>query len=212
MTVFPLVCFLSALAEKFVDIVFLVDNGLSPPEFQNVKINLIKLVSQLNVGASAHRIGLAQYATNTSVAFYLNGFQTKKQTVDAVRLFRKRPMKPKEPRNLGKALQYANTNLFTKERGSRADQGYRQYLVVLSGKDSDDSVYKESRQIKAEGVTVVGMSLGASMSEMGVISTASYAYDSISNLVPGLKALFERQDQEANVTGGEWLKFFKSIT
>ncbi|XP_047196684.1 collagen alpha-6(VI) chain [Hippoglossus stenolepis] len=189
-----------ALAERFIDIFFLLDSGVSAADFQPVKTNLIKLVNQLNVGASFHRFGLAQYAENTKVEFNLNTFQNKKDTLDAVRRFQKRPLKPKEPRNLGRALQYARTYFFTHENGSRADQGYQQYLVVLSGKDSDDPVQKESRKIKAEGVTVVGVNLRAS-SEMGVISSASYAYDSIGNALPGLKALFERQDKEANATG-----------
>ncbi|XP_062254853.1 collagen alpha-6(VI) chain isoform X1 [Platichthys flesus] len=189
-----------ALAERFSDIFFLVDSGVSGPEFQQVRTNLVKLVTQLNVGASSHRIGLAQYAENTSVEFHLNKFETKRETLAAVKSFRKTSLKPNTPRNLGSALQFASKRFFTHESGGRADQGYRQFLVVLSGKDSDDPVYKGSREIKAEGVTVIGVNLKAS-SDMGFISTGSYAYDSIADAVSVLKTLSEIQYQEAATTG-----------
>ncbi|XP_060937286.1 collagen alpha-6(VI) chain [Limanda limanda] len=189
-----------ALAERFSDIFFLLDGGVSVAEFQQVRSSLIRLVNQFNVGASYHRIGLAQYAENTTVDFFLNRYQTKKDTMDALKRFRKRQVKPSAPRNLGSALQYASTHFFTREKGSRADQGYRQVLVVLSGKDSDDPVYTGTRQVKAEGVTVVGVNLKAS-TEMGFISTASYSYNSITDAVSVLKTLSEKHDQEATPTG-----------
>lgn len=203
---FPLVFFLSALAEKFADIFFLVDSGVSVAEFQQVRSVLTRLANQLNIGASAYRLGLAQYAQDIKVEFLLNAHQTKEESQNAVRRFRQRRPQPNEPRNLGSALQYASTHFFTSEAGSRADLGYRQYLVVLSGKDSDDPVYRESRLIKSSGVTVVGMSLGASMAEMRLIATAPHVYQSISTAVPTLRAIFETEEVEATLTGGNVLK------
>ncbi|XP_069392927.1 collagen alpha-6(VI) chain isoform X2 [Paralichthys olivaceus] len=189
-----------ALAERFSDIFFLVDSSLSQAEFQQIRNLLNRLINQLKVGESAYRFGLAQYAQDTKVEFYLNTFQTKAETLAAVKRFRLRPLKPKEPCNLGGALQNASTQFFTVEAGGRAEQGYQQYLVVIGGKKSNDPVYKQSRQVKAEGVTVVGMSFTPS-TDMRVIATAPYVYDSISNAVPVLRALFEKQDQEATPTG-----------
>ncbi|XP_030013917.1 collagen alpha-6(VI) chain isoform X2 [Sphaeramia orbicularis] len=190
-----------ALAERFADIFFLVDSGVSPAEFQQVRTLLTRLVNQLNIGANANRIGLAQYGQDTRVEFFLNTHQSKEETQSAVRKFRQRRLPASEPRNLGAALQYASTNFFGSEVGSRAEQGFRQFLVVLSGKDSDDSVYRASRVIKAEGVTVVGVSLGISMNELRVIATQPYVYPSITNIVPNLKATFERQEEVISVTG-----------
>lgn len=200
-----LVCFLSALAEKFSDIFFLLDSGVSAGEFQQVRSILVRLVNQLNVGGASNRLGFAQYGQDVKVEFFLNTFRTKEETLTAVKRLRQRKLQANEQRYLGSALKNASTQFFTSEAGSRADQGYRQYLVVVSGKDSDDPVHKSARRIKLQGVTVAGMSVGASMIEMRVISTAPYAYDSISNAVPVLKAVFEKQDQEATLTGGEKL-------
>ncbi|XP_074510381.1 collagen alpha-6(VI) chain isoform X4 [Sebastes fasciatus] len=190
-----------ALAEKFADIFFLVDRGLTVPEFQQIRGILNKMVNQLNMSASTYRLGLAQYGQDVKVEFLLNAYQTKNQTLAGVKSVRQRRLQTNEPRNLGGALQYARTHFFTSEAGSRADQGYRQYLVVMSGKDSDDQVYRESRLIKSSGVTVVGMSLGASMQEMRVIATAPYSYQSIGNTVTILKDILVKQEAQTALTG-----------
>ncbi|XP_044062813.1 collagen alpha-6(VI) chain-like isoform X2 [Siniperca chuatsi] len=190
-----------ALAEKFADTFFLVDSGVTPAEFQQVRSILVRLANQMNIGASAYRLGLAQYGQDIKVEFLLNAFQTKEETQNAVKRFRQRRPQPNEPRNLASALQYSRTHFFTREAGSRADQGYKQYLVVLSGKDSDDPVYMESRLIRSSGITVVGMSLGASMAEMRLIATAPYIYESISNAVPILRSIFETEEDQTTLTG-----------
>ncbi|KAK2845177.1 hypothetical protein Q5P01_011836 [Channa striata] len=189
-----------ALAEKFADIFFLVDSGVSNADFQQIRTVLARLVNQLNMSESGHRLGLAQYGENTKVEFLLNAFQTKEETLNGVKRFRLRKLQPNEPRNLGSALEYASANFFTSEAGSRADQGFKQYLVVLSGKDSDDPVYKASRQVKAEGVTVVGLSYGASMTEMRVVATPPYIFQSTINVVPFLRSIFEKEEENVTLT------------
>ncbi|KAM6995244.1 collagen alpha-6(VI) chain [Tautogolabrus adspersus] len=191
-----------ALSDKFADIFFLVDSGLSSAEFQQVRTVITRLVNQMNFGASAYRLGLAQYGQDVKVEFLLKDHQTKEATQAALRRFRQRKMQPNERRRVGYALQYASTNFFTREAGSRSDFGSKQFLVVLSGKDSDDPVYRESRLIKSSGVTVVGFSLGASMTELRLIATSPYAFPAIgSTAVPELRAIFETEEKETNVTG-----------
>lgn len=191
------------MAERFADIFFLIDSGISQADFQQVRSILVRLVNQLNIGASAHRLGLAQYGQVTKVEFLLNAFQTKEETLAGVKNFRQARLQPNQPRNLGGALDYANSNFFTAESGGRVAHGFRQFLVVLSGKNSDDPVFKQSRLIKSHRITVVGMSLGASMDEIRVIATAPYIYDSISNAVPTLKSIFETEEETVTLTGGE---------
>ncbi|GLD53285.1 collagen alpha-6(VI) chain-like protein [Lates japonicus] len=154
-----------ALVDKFADIFFLVDSGIAQRTFSEFKSELTELIKQLNVGASAYRIGLAQYGRDARVEFLLNAFQTKQETIGAIRRFRLRPQ-PNQPRNLGRALQDARTQFFTPEAGGRAHRGARQFLIVVSGKGSDDPVSKEAHKIEAEGITIVGMSGGASLSEI----------------------------------------------
>ncbi|XP_068616033.1 collagen alpha-6(VI) chain [Brachionichthys hirsutus] len=189
-----------ALTERFADIFFLVDSGLSSAEFQQVRVVLTRLVNQLNIGAAAYRLGLAQYGADTKVEFLLNAHQTKGETQNALKRLRQRRLQPNEPRNLGSALQHASANFFTSEAGSRADLGSKQYLVVISGKDSDDPVDRESRLIRSAGISVLGVSLGASMDEMRLIASGPNAYQSISNFVPTLKSAVENEEENVTLT------------
>nr|XP_033496504.1 collagen alpha-6(VI) chain-like [Epinephelus lanceolatus] len=158
---------LEALADRYADIFFLVDSGTTQRQFATFRGDLNKLINQLNVSESTYRIGLAQYGESTTVDFFLNTYKTKQEIQNAVKRFRLRPQ-PNQPRNLGSALQYAKTHFFTKEAGGRADQGSRQYLVVVTGKDSDDPVSQDAQLIKSEGVTLIGMSAGADMRALDV--------------------------------------------
>ncbi|XP_041649561.1 collagen alpha-6(VI) chain [Cheilinus undulatus] len=187
-----------ALAEKFADIFFLVDSGMSAAQFQQVRTLITRLVNQLNIGASAYRFGLAQYGQDVKVEFLLNAHQTKRETQAAIRNFRQQRLQAGEKCRLGYALQYASTSFFTSAAGSRADKGFRQFMVVVSGKDSDDSMYRESRVIKSSGITMLAISAGASKREMSVVGTSPYVYESISQIsAPELKAIFEREEVEA---------------
>uniref|UniRef100_A0A3Q3IYS6 VWFA domain-containing protein n=1 Tax=Monopterus albus TaxID=43700 RepID=A0A3Q3IYS6_MONAL len=153
------------IADRFADIFFLVDSGLTPEAFSKFKQQLVTLTSQLNVGASTYRVGLAQYGQDTKVEFHLNTFQTKREILSTVRSFLLSPQ-PDQPRKLGSALQYASDNFFTKEAGGRAEQGSPQFLVVVSGKDSDDRVSREELKLKSAGITVVRMFEDESVEEI----------------------------------------------
>lgn len=175
---------------------------MNPTEFQQIRTTLIRLVNQMNIAASAYRLGLAQYGPKVKVEFFLNAHQTKEETQNAVRRLRQQRLQSNEPRNLGSALEYAKENFFTSETGGRADQGYRQYLVVLSGKDSDDDVRKSSRLLKRAGIVVTGMNLGQwTMDEIRVIANRGYAYPSMDNAVKILKDTFEKEEEEVSLDG-----------
>ncbi|XP_067456428.1 collagen alpha-6(VI) chain-like isoform X1 [Thunnus thynnus] len=182
-----------ALAERFADIFFLVDSGIAQGQFSQFKTELNKLINQLNVRASTYRIGLAQYGQDTKVEFLLNAFQTKQETLAGVKRFRLHPPQPNEPRYLDRALESAKTIFFTSEAGGRAEKGFRQFLVVVSGKASRDRVSTVAREIKLAGVTVIGMSAGALMDEIRLLSD-QYAFDSVR--VTLLKDIFMTEKQE----------------
>ncbi|XP_061676919.1 collagen alpha-6(VI) chain isoform X2 [Syngnathoides biaculeatus] len=191
-----------ALSERFSDIFFLVDRGVSQGDFQQIRSLLVRLTNQLNFEISAHRLGLAQYGQDVKVEFRLNTYQTKDEIGAAIRRFRLQKLQPNEPRKLGAALEYARSYFFTSQAGSRAEQGVRQFLVIISGKESDDDVYKQSRLLKAEGVNVVGLSLGSFVPQLrDVASSGADVYRSTANILPSLKTAFEGQEQQVNLTG-----------
>ncbi|KAG7274209.1 hypothetical protein CRUP_007646 [Coryphaenoides rupestris] len=162
---------------------------------------LVRLVNQINVGASGHRIGLAQYGQDTKVEFLLNQHMTKDEVMANIRRFRTRRVQANEQRNLGGALTYAATNFFKAAAGSREDLGFRQFLVVVAGANSSDSIYQPARLVKSEGVTVMAVGLGsATTNQMKAVATASYVYQS-TNIVAALKTAFETEDEAVNVVG-----------
>ncbi|XP_034553245.1 collagen alpha-6(VI) chain [Notolabrus celidotus] len=189
-----------AFTGVFADIVFLIDSGIAPGEFNQFRSELPQLIKKLDVGASANRIGLAQYGRDFNVEFLLNAFETKKDTLAAVQKLRLR-RRPNQPRNLGSALQSANSKFFNREAGGRAHQGYQQFLVVVTGKESADPVSRTARMIQAEGITIIGMAAGASSD--AIQSFASPGYSFSSPKVSLLDAVFqsEREDTTAECRG-----------
>uniref|UniRef100_A0AAV2ME79 non-specific serine/threonine protein kinase n=1 Tax=Knipowitschia caucasica TaxID=637954 RepID=A0AAV2ME79_KNICA len=190
-----------ALSEKFADIFFLVDSGLSAQEFQQVRGLMNRLLTSLPVATAAHRVGVAQYGSSVKVEFLLNTTQTKEQTLNDVRRIRTRKLQPNEQRNLGAALEYAAQHFFTPAAGGRAALGYRQFLVVVSGTASADSVYRASRLLRSSGVSVVGLSQGAPLSELKVIASPQQVYQLQPNLATNLMTLFKTQEVDSAVIG-----------
>ncbi|KAL3980101.1 hypothetical protein ACER0C_016174 [Sarotherodon galilaeus] len=166
-----------ALVDRFADIFFLVDSGIASNQFTLFRNELFRLLNRLEVGASGYRVGLAQYGQDVRVDFRLSTYQTKQQIVAAARRFRLRSQTG-QPRNLGQALSYAKENFFTAEAGGRADQGTPQYLVVVAGKDSDDPVFWSAKEVKDEGVIIVGMDAGATRDDLDRFASPGYIFDS----------------------------------
>ncbi|XP_034057183.1 LOW QUALITY PROTEIN: collagen alpha-6(VI) chain-like [Gymnodraco acuticeps] len=170
-----------ALTDRFADVFFMLDGSMAPGMVPEVISDLVELIDRLHASASTYRIGLAQYGEDTKVEFSLAKFKNKQKIIETVKRFRLRPDTHK-PADLGGALINANTHLFTSEAGGRAHQGSRQYLVVMSAKDSKRSVYRDAELIKSSGVTLIGMSAGASMESIESFASPDYAYNT-SNLL-----------------------------
>ncbi|KAL0985324.1 hypothetical protein UPYG_G00155490 [Umbra pygmaea] len=181
-----------ALAPKFADIFFLVDSNMKPAEFQMFRSLLMRLASQLNIGRETHRLGLAQYALETNVEFLLNAHNVKADYMTALKKFRQRLG---GPRYLGAALKNARKQFFSPTSGGRAEQGYRQFLVTVTGKDSEDNAMKVARTIKSEGVTIVSIGLGTSTdSALKVLATKPYSYHYQAVNASVLRNIFENEE------------------
>ncbi|XP_063736075.1 collagen alpha-6(VI) chain-like [Eleginops maclovinus] len=182
-----------ALTDRYADIFFLVDSGMDKKLFPEFISDMVKLIDHLNATASTYRIGLAQYGEDTKIEFQLNTFKTKQKTIEAVNRFRLRPP-PSKPTNLGSALRYANAQFFGHGAGGRLQHGSRQYLVVVSAKDSKDSVYRDAEVIKSSGVTLIGMSAGASMEAIESFVSTGYAYNTSKVFILKDVILTEKKD------------------
>uniref|UniRef100_A0AAY4A7Z5 VWFA domain-containing protein n=1 Tax=Denticeps clupeoides TaxID=299321 RepID=A0AAY4A7Z5_9TELE len=145
-----------ALAPTFADLFILVDNS-AQSQIQLIKNVLARLANQYNVNIDSNRMGLAQFGDDTTVEFLLNGYKTKEEVLAHIRRFR---LKPSRQRKTGEALDYASANFFTAEAGSRAAQGFKQFLVLITSGKSDDSVYRSVRKMQDVGVTLLTFGVG----------------------------------------------------
>ncbi|KAM9723783.1 LOW QUALITY PROTEIN: collagen alpha-6(VI) chain-like [Menidia menidia] len=166
-----------ALADRFADLFFLVDGSLPPKQFNLFRNELLRLIDQTEVGESAYRVGLAQYGQDIQVGFYLNTHATKAQTLKAVKGFKLQAGSGQSD-NLGRALQLA-PSYFHMDVGGRAHLGARQYLVVVTGKDSEAPLVPIARRVKASGITVVGMSPTLSEEALRRFATDEYVYTNL---------------------------------
>ncbi|KAM6910519.1 collagen alpha-6(VI) chain-like [Xenentodon cancila] len=143
-----------ALVDRFADTFFLVDNSLPARQFALFRNELAKLISLKDpAGRSGYRFGLAQYGEEVKLEFRLNTHETKMQILKAVKGF-KLQSRANQPSNLGRALQYAARNFFSLEAGGRAQEGARQFLFVVQGRASDDSLYRHAKTLESVGVNL----------------------------------------------------------
>ncbi|KAK1791235.1 hypothetical protein P4O66_013255, partial [Electrophorus voltai] len=155
---------LRALAMKFADIFVLVDSTALRKEAQQMKTFLARIVNQMNIGKDANRVGLAQFSKDVQVEFLFNTNKTKEEILSSIRSLQ---LKPKEPRRIGNAIEYARKNFFNTSAGSRISQGFKQHLLVMTAGKSDDNVLRPARVIKNEAVKVIVVGFG--QTEMDVM-------------------------------------------
>ncbi|XP_023137697.2 collagen alpha-6(VI) chain-like isoform X2 [Amphiprion ocellaris] len=189
-----------AVAEKFSDLFFLVDSSMPQVKFSQFRTDFIRMLSRHNIGASSHRVGLAQFTRNVREEFRLNTYQTKQDIIQAARRFRLRPQ-PGQPGNVTAAMQYTRANLFSAEAGGRAELGEKQVLVIVLAEDppKSDPVYRVSATLKLDGVIIVGMSGGASLDALERFASDGFAFDSIR--MTALNEFFTSQKGEAGPAG-----------
>ncbi|XP_017569855.2 collagen alpha-6(VI) chain isoform X1 [Pygocentrus nattereri] len=146
-----------AAVPKFADVFVLVDSSIQQTD--ELRKFLMVLINQLNVSTKSNRMALAQFSEDVSVEFLFNAYKNKNEVVA---LIRKLKLQTTGQRNLGKAMDFVRTRLLNADSGSRIGQGFKQYLLVVSKGQSDDTqsdVIRAARDMKSEGVTIVNIDL-----------------------------------------------------
>ncbi|KAJ8354331.1 hypothetical protein SKAU_G00218980 [Synaphobranchus kaupii] len=191
-------------APRFADVFILVDST-TQTEIGKVKTLLNRLVNLLNIGSEAHRIGLAQFGSDTKVEFLLNRYRTK----DEVLLYLKNQfqLRPGRDRQLGQALEHARVNFFNAAAGSRIAEGFRQVLVVITAGKSQDSVKRPARTMKTEGITVISIGLAkTNRQELQFIATSPYVFQtstqSITSIPQDVKGVIEYKEAHLGLATG----------
>ncbi|CAH2306267.1 collagen alpha-3(VI) chain [Pelobates cultripes] len=132
------------------DILFLVDASSNVAgKFPLVRDFVLGITESLNISPDDTRVSVAQVGETVKVEFKFDSFPSKQEVINAVKRMR---LKPDRRFNVGAALDYAHSNLFTPESGSRIQEGVPQYLVLLSAGRSEDDVEAPANKLKRSGV------------------------------------------------------------
>uniref|UniRef100_A0A3P9GX60 Collagen type VI alpha 3 chain n=1 Tax=Oryzias latipes TaxID=8090 RepID=A0A3P9GX60_ORYLA len=173
------------------DIVFLVDGSinLGRSNFEAVMQFINSIIDNLYDDESSLQISLAQYAADVTDAFFLNTYDNKDNILTAIEQVQYRG----GPRiNTGAAIQHIQNVHFTKERGSRMDQGVPQILMVVTGGASADDSRTASLALQRKGVRVYAVGAGNIQTELEGIASESTTvarssnFQAISDLVEQL--------------------------
>lgn len=150
---------------KKADIVFLVDGSInfSRNNFKTVMMFVTELIDLFFTERDDLRIGLAQYATDVTDAFYLNTFTNRNDIVDAIE---KVEYKGGYNINTGAAIRHMQNVHFTKEKGSRADEGIPQILMVINGGKSADDGKTAALGLKRRNVRIFAVGVGDNEEEL----------------------------------------------
>lgn len=112
------------------------------------------MLEPLTIGPNAVRVAVVQQSERPTEIFRLNTHQTKEEVLRAVN-----EMQPVGGRslNMGSALKFMKEITFSEKYGSRAAQKVPQFLIVLSGGRSRDSVREPAGILKTGGVVPFGV-------------------------------------------------------
>ncbi|XP_033966211.2 collagen alpha-3(VI) chain isoform X1 [Pseudochaenichthys georgianus] len=162
----------TGVPSKKADIVFLVDGSinLGRDNFNEVMKFITNLIDLFFNEQDNLQIGLAQYTTDVTDVFYLNTYKNKQDVVSAIG---RADYKGGRRINTGAAIKHVEEVYFTKEKGSRMDDGTPQILMVLTGGRSADDGKTAALGLKKKGVRVFAIGVGDIESELEDLASES---------------------------------------
>ncbi|XP_032423104.1 collagen alpha-3(VI) chain isoform X8 [Xiphophorus hellerii] len=157
---------------KKADIVFLMDGSinLGQSNFNNVRDFIMNLIDLFYNERDNLRIGLAQYATDVSDAFFLNTYSNRDNVIEAIG-----KIEYKGGRRImtGDAIRHVQDVHFSKQRGSRKDEGTPQILMLVTGGRSQDDGKTAALGLKNKGVRIFAVGVGDIQDELENLASQS---------------------------------------
>uniref|UniRef100_A0A3B4B750 VWFA domain-containing protein n=1 Tax=Periophthalmus magnuspinnatus TaxID=409849 RepID=A0A3B4B750_9GOBI len=143
--------------EATADIVFLLDGTKDMlPSEKPIWDFIMGFVEQLQIGPSRMQVALIEYNTEPTVHFALNKYTSR----DDLLLYLKYTELSGRPSvNLGAALDYVRTNVFTAASGSRAMQGIPQLLILVTARKSDDDIVGPLDRLQKTGIVTYSIGI-----------------------------------------------------
>ncbi|XP_053121349.1 collagen alpha-6(VI) chain-like isoform X2 [Hemicordylus capensis] len=156
----PAVCSSATVA----DIVFLVDESsrIGQRNFQLIRTFLLRVFGALDISPVNVRVALVLYSDEPRLEFDLHTFDDK---LEAVNYLKKLPYRGGQTYT-GAAIDFLRKKVFTKEAGSRKDQGVQQLAVVITDGQSLDNFTEPASKLRRSKVTVYAVGI-QNISESG---------------------------------------------
>lgn len=137
------------------DVAFLIDGSDDVRgDFNYIRDFISKVIAPLDIGIDRVRVAVVQHSERPSPNFFLNTYQTKDEVMRAVNGL---TLAGGRSLNTGAALTFMKNTILSPTHGSRAAQNVPQFLIVLSGGRSRDSVREPAVALKTEGVVPFGV-------------------------------------------------------
>uniref|UniRef100_A0AAY4CBJ0 VWFA domain-containing protein n=1 Tax=Denticeps clupeoides TaxID=299321 RepID=A0AAY4CBJ0_9TELE len=158
--------------QKIADIVFLVDGSfnLGKANFHEVMEFIKTLLEDFGSDTDDLRIGLAQFTTDVTDAFFLNTYKNREDIGQAIV---QTEYKGGNRINTGAAIRHVQQRHFVKEKGSRKDEGIPQILMIVTGGVSSDDGETAALGLKNSGVRIYTIGLGNKINEAELNKLAS---------------------------------------
>ncbi|XP_067265217.1 collagen alpha-3(VI) chain-like isoform X2 [Chanodichthys erythropterus] len=137
------------------DVAFLIDGSDDVRgDFPYIRDFISKVIEPLDIGINKVRVSVVQHSERPSPSFYLNTYQTKDEVLRAVNGL---TLAGGRSLNTGAALTFMKNTILSAAYGSRAGENVPQFLIVLTGGRSRDSVKEPAVALKTEGVVPFGV-------------------------------------------------------
>ncbi|CDQ57261.1 unnamed protein product [Oncorhynchus mykiss] len=137
------------------DVAFLIDGSDNVrADFPYIRDFIIKVIEPLDIGQDRVRISVVQHSERPAPNFYLNTYKDKAEVLRAVNDLR---LAGGRSLNTGMALKFMKDTILSPVHGSRAAQNVPQFLIVLTGGKSNDSVKESASALKTDGVVPFGV-------------------------------------------------------
>uniref|UniRef100_A0ACB8FUU2 Uncharacterized protein n=1 Tax=Sphaerodactylus townsendi TaxID=933632 RepID=A0ACB8FUU2_9SAUR len=149
----PKVCSSASVA----DIAFLVDESsrVGEKNFQLTRAFLFRIINALDIGPNNVQVALVLYSDEPRLEFTLDTFEDKLKILNYVK---KLPYRGGQPYT-GVAIDFLSKEIFTKEAGSRRDQGVQQLAVVITDGYSLDKFIEPASRLRHSDVTLYAVGI-----------------------------------------------------
>uniref|UniRef100_A0A3Q1GHV9 Collagen type VI alpha 3 chain n=1 Tax=Acanthochromis polyacanthus TaxID=80966 RepID=A0A3Q1GHV9_9TELE len=157
---------------KKADIVFLVDGtiNLGRDNFNEVMSFITNLIDLFFTERDDLRIGLAHYAADVTDAFFLNTYKNREDILSAIGRVE---FKGGRTLNTGSAIRHVQDVHFTRDKGSRIDEGTPQVLIAITGGRSSDDSKTAALGLKNKGVRIFAVGVGNIQDELENLASES---------------------------------------